>query len=124
MFFGKKKTSKGKFLCDSNLEKNFEMKEKRIFEKQNAHWTGWPSCQVDHYNREREHLKRQEQQIQAEIKAALKRGDEVTARILAKQVIANRNQQQKLLKMSGTMTGMQYRTTVWFCCESLLMFYL
>lgn len=48
----------------------------------------------------------------AEIRNCAKRGDTVTSKILAKQVIQGRDQQTRLLKLQGTMKTVQHKTTV------------
>jgi len=49
---------------------------------------------------------------EAEIKVAAKRGDTVTAKTLAKQLIRIRAQKEKNLKVSATVTGVSHQTTV------------
>jgi charged multivesicular body protein 2B len=56
-------------------------------------------------DRERLSLQRQEKQIEAEIKKAAKAGNEQAARILAKSLIRNRQQQTQMLTTSVQMKG-------------------
>ncbi|KAL0476625.1 charged multivesicular body protein [Acrasis kona] len=60
-------------------------------------------------DRERQTLQMQEKQIQAEIKQALKKGDQTTAKMLAKQIVNIRKQEQRLLGMKGTMQSMGHK---------------
>jgi division protein CdvB (Snf7/Vps24/ESCRT-III family) len=62
-------------------------------------------------DRERQNLQMQEKKIQAEIKQAIKRGDEGTARLLAKQIVGIRKQEQRLLGMKGNMQAMGHKQT-------------
>src|SRR5688572_7301731 len=62
-------------------------------------------------DRERQNLQMQEKKVQAEIKQALKRGDETTARMLAKQVVNIRKQEQRLMGMKGHTQSMSHKQT-------------
>jgi division protein CdvB (Snf7/Vps24/ESCRT-III family) len=61
--------------------------------------------QARELDRERLALQRQEKQITAEIKKAAKEGNEQAARILAKSLIRNRQQQTQMLTTSVQMKG-------------------
>jgi division protein CdvB (Snf7/Vps24/ESCRT-III family) len=62
-------------------------------------------------DRERQNLQMQEKKIQADIKQALKRGDEQTARMLAKQIVGLRKQQTRLMGMKGNMQSLGHKQT-------------
>lgn len=62
-------------------------------------------------DKEVEGLKRQEKLVQADIKKALKKGDEKTAKILAKQIVQIRKQQERLNVTKGNMTALSHKQT-------------
>ncbi len=62
-------------------------------------------------DRELMNLKRQEQQIMAEIQKALKSHQDITAKSLAKTLIQNRKQQERFLKTKGQVSALQHKTT-------------
>jgi charged multivesicular body protein 2B len=59
-------------------------------------------------------LKQREKEIQTDIQKYLKKGDESNAKILAKQLIANRSQQEKMTGMISKMTTLNHKATVNF----------
>jgi len=60
-------------------------------------------------DREIVNLQRQEKLIQADIKKALKRNDERTARTLAKQIVQIRKQQERMMATKGNMTALGHK---------------
>lgn len=60
-------------------------------------------------DREILNLQRQEKLIQADIKKALKRNDERTARTLAKQIVQIRKQQERMMATKGNMTALGHK---------------
>lgn len=54
-------------------------------------------------------LKKQEQLVQADIKRAMKKGDEKAARILAKQIVQMRKQQERLTMTKGNISAVNYK---------------
>jgi division protein CdvB (Snf7/Vps24/ESCRT-III family) len=62
-------------------------------------------------DREVDNLKRQEKLVQADIKKALKKGDEKTAKILAKQIVQMRKQQERLSSTKGNMQALSHKQT-------------
>lgn len=90
--FGTKKTTK-----------EIQREEKRSIEKE-----------VRNLEKEKQNLVRQEKDLMEQTKIAAKKGDSYSAKLLAKQIVQNRQQQEKLLKMSGQMNAMKHKTTVIF----------
>jgi len=60
-------------------------------------------------DREVNKLKLEEQKLQQQVKQALQKGDQTTAKLLAKQIVQNRKQQERMTKMKGTMNTVQYK---------------
>ena len=62
-------------------------------------------------DREIANLQRQEKLVQIDVKKALKRNDERTARTLAKQIVQIRKQQERLMATKGNMTALGHKQT-------------
>lgn len=98
--FGKKKTTK-----------EIQREEKRSIEKE-----------VRNLEKEKQNLVRQEKDLLEQTKIAAKKGDTYSAKLLAKNIVQNRQQQEKLLKMSGQMSALKYKSTVNFIFLTLVCF--
>lgn len=53
--------------------------------------------------------KREEEKIQSEIKAAAKKGDMTTVKILAKQLVQFRKQEERMKKLGGNLKAMEFK---------------
>jgi charged multivesicular body protein 2B len=96
--FGHKKTTKEQ----SREDKHTVEKEQRNLE------------------REIRNLKQQEDKLMVDIKAAARKNDTTTSTILAKQVVQNRAQRERLLKMSGQMNTVKHKTTQMVTNEKMM----
>jgi charged multivesicular body protein 2B len=65
-------------------------------------------------------LKQQEDKLMVDIKAAARKNDTTTSTILAKQVVQNRAQRERLLKMSGQMNTVKHKTTQMVTNEKMM----
>ncbi|KAF0980423.1 hypothetical protein FDP41_013637 [Naegleria fowleri] len=71
-------------------------------------------------DRETYKLKLEEQKLQTQVKNALQKGDQATAKVLAKQIVQLRKQQERMTKMKGTMNTVQYKASSMHTQEKMM----
>eukprot|EP01080_Neovahlkampfia_damariscottae_P009938 gene9938-2259_t len=70
--------------------------------------------------KEKQRLQQEEQKMVSEMKNALRKGDQYSAKLIAKNIVQVREQQQRLTKMGSTMNAMKYKATTAGANQTLL----